>query len=174
MVTIKSKKFIHNAFALALSGPSIVLADAARPVSIGTTDGTLESQDWSSEDMTTVNFIKGGSALSEAETLNLKALYQKASRTQSIARILVLSWADKDGLTDEKVIDAQVTLAQKRGDVVKDMIFEMSQKPVEIHNMASLKRMTKLSQAMESKGGSQRAVVIFQKDKDSGTKAVGQ
>ncbi|RYZ89913.1 MAG: hypothetical protein EOP04_05515 [Proteobacteria bacterium] len=174
MVTIKSKTFIPHALALTLSGPSIVLADAARPVSIGTTDAPGEAQDWSSEDMTTVNFIKGGSALTEAETLNLKALYQKALRTHSIGKIRVLTWADKDVLKDEKVVDGQVTLAQKRADVIKDMLSEMSQKPVEIHNMAADKKASELSTAMETKGGSQRAVVIFEKEKSPGIKAFGR
>lgn len=94
--------------------------------------------DWSADDMTTVHFIRGGSALTEAETLNIKAIYEKVSRVQPVERMLVVAWPDRDDVKkDKKALDAQITLTQKRAEAVKEALVNLSKKPVRSINMAS-------------------------------------
>jgi hypothetical protein len=158
---------------LAIISCAPALAEAAKPISIGAADQANLSQIWAPDEMTTVNFIKGGSALTEAEALNLKALYEVSSRAGSIVKIQVIAWPDMDDLSfsQDKPRHAQVALAQKRIDTLTAFLNEMSQKLVETHNMASDKNAKKLSALLTSKGGPQRAVVIIERAKSPVTHA---
>lgn len=115
-----------------------LFADVAKPLEAVSPLVVLPMKEFAVEDVTTVNFIKGGSALSEAETLNLKAFYESSREKSPLTRITVLSWSDREGMEDDsKAIDAQITLAQKRAESIKEYLVNLSKLPVESVNMAS-------------------------------------
>lgn len=173
-------------------------SDLAKPTELGVVKVEEVEKSWMTVESTAVNFIKGGSALSEAETLNLKAVLEKAGRGSPIGRILVVSWADKEGLkSGEKSSDFQIELAQKRAEIVKKLLTDLSSKPVQSFNMASdsgwlaktfqtrdakLKDAVKfpdatsdqyrgLAEILEQQGGLGKGVVVIQKeDVEMGTK----
>lgn len=181
---------------------SVALASEAAPSAVGQPKVVKPVKAWSNVDSTSVNFIKGGSALSEAETLNLKALYEKSGRNAPVERILVVAWADKEGLkSEDKANASQVSLAQKRAEVIKQLMGDLSNKPVLSYNMAKdagwiaktfhtrdaeLKDALKfpdaadeqnraLAEILQQQGGLGKAVVILQKEDDNlGNQAAGR
>lgn len=89
------------------------------------------------KDMTTVNFARGGFALSEAELRNIRAVYKSVLADAQVSRIIVAAWPDREGIQkDEKLPEAQVSLAQKRAEAIKKVLREMSDRTIESYNMA--------------------------------------
>ncbi|RYZ55907.1 MAG: hypothetical protein EOP07_13370 [Proteobacteria bacterium] len=144
------------------------------------------------KDMTTVNFAKGGSALSEAELRNIRAVYKSVLADTQVSRVIVAAWSDREGIkSGVKLPPAQVNLAQKRAEAVKRILAEMSDKPIDSYNMAEdaswiektfrtkdakVKEEVKspgitpdgnvqsLAANLESKGGPGKTVVIVQRN----------
>lgn len=200
IATRKILNLLLNALLLSALTHS-VRAEEAKPEAPGTHRPVPSTKEWTADDSTSVNFIKGGSALTEAETLNLKALYERASNLGPVARILVVAWADKEGLkSNEKATEAQIVLAQKRAEVVKDVLVGLSQRHVESVNMAKdagwiaktfhtkeaeIKDAVKFPSAANEtrkalatlllqQGGLGKAVVILELEPKPGTRAVGR
>lgn len=110
---------------------------AASKMSQAMEDAETKLYDLMDKDINSVSFAKGGFALSENETRSLRAVYKSVLRDDSVKKVIVAAWADREGIrAGEKLSDADVALADKRTDAVKKVLTEVGAKNFELHNMA--------------------------------------
>ena len=149
------------------------------------------------KDITTVNFGKGRSQLSEAEVRNIRAVYQSVLDDTSVSGVIVAAWSDQTEIKDgKKLLPAQLAVAQKRTDAVKRILTDLGSKNVLTYVMgqdaswidktfrtddAKVKEVIQnpskandsnnlsIAKTLEDKGGPGKAVVIVQRNSTHAT-----
>ncbi len=132
----------HKIFVLmSLSFSSLGHAEAETQSANNALNSVLESAqttfyDLIDKDMTTVNFAKGGSALTEAELRNIRAVYKSVLSDSEVTSIIVAAWSDREregeGL---KLPLGQVKLADKRALAIKEVLRPMTYKAITSYTM---------------------------------------
>ena len=90
------------------------------------------------KDITTVNFKKGSSNLSNAEISSLKSLVTAAKKNGVVEEFVVAAWSDQEYPTapDQKLTVKQRDLADKRNDQIKNVLKEADSGTVSTYSMA--------------------------------------
>lgn len=149
-----------------------------------------ETYDLVDKDITSVSFSKGSHKLSKSDLSTIRAMYKAVLSDNTVEKVIVAAWADDKMPSGTKLSDAQVDLAEKRADAIKDVLKKMGNKNVDTYNMAKdatwigkvfetqnaeIKEAMKgnpaddananrIAQLLESKGGVSKAVVIIKRN----------
>jgi hypothetical protein len=149
-----------------------------------------ETYDLVDKDITSVSFSKGSHKLSKSDLSTIRAMYKAVLSDSTVEKVIVAAWADDKMPSGTKLSDAQVDLAEKRADAIKDVLKKMGNKNVDTYNMAKdatwigkvfetqnaeIKEAMKgtpaddananrIAELLESKGGVSKAVVIIKRN----------
>jgi hypothetical protein len=149
-----------------------------------------ETYDLVDKDITSVSFSKGSHKLSKSDLSTIRAMYKAVLSDNTVDKVIVAAWADDKMPSGTKLSDAQVDLAEKRADAIKDVLKKMGNKNVDTYNMAKdatwigkvfetqnaeIKEAMKgspaddananrIAELLESKGGVSKAVVIIKRN----------
>jgi hypothetical protein len=149
------------------------------------------------KETTTVTFSNGSSTLSEAEQNKIKALIPGYTGDKNIDKVIVAAWSDQayPQAADQKLPESARDLAEKRADVIEDLLekngvndvdtYSMAERPgwisrvfqtdqAQVKGQARDKGMDnqneeRISQILTSKGGPSKAVIIVKRDTDQRT-----
>jgi hypothetical protein len=148
-----------------------------------------ETYDLVDKDITAVSFAKGSHKLSKSDASTIRAMYKAVLTDDTVEKVIIAAWADDKMPTGGKLTDAQVDLANRRTDAIKDVLKKMGNKNIDTYNMAkdatwigkvfetqnaeikeALKgkpaddaNANRIAQMLESKGGVSKAVVIIKR-----------
>lgn len=163
--------------------------NAANKVEQAVEDLRQEAYDLVDKDITGVTFTKGSHKLSKSDLSTIRAMYKAVLTDDTVDKVIIAAWADEKMPSGGKLSDAQVDLAEKRADAIKDVLKKMGNKNVDTYNMAkdaswigkvfetqnaeikeALKgkpaddaNANRIAQLLESKGGVSKAVVIIKR-----------
>jgi hypothetical protein len=193
------KLFLASGLSLGLVNPTLLAQEgkieraaenAANKVEQAVENLKQETYDLVDKDITSVSFSKGSHKLSKSDLSTIRAMYKAVLSDNTVEKVIVAAWADDKMPSGTKLSDAQVDLAEKRADAIKDVLKKMGNKNVDTYNMAKdaswigkvfetqnaeIKEAMKgnpaddananrIAELLESKGGVSKAVVIIKRN----------
>ncbi len=196
------KLFLASGLSLGLLNPTLFAEEgkvekaaenAAAKVEQAVEDLKQETFDLVDKDITGVSFAKGSHKLSKSDLSTIRAMYKAVLTDDTVDKVIVAAWGDDKMPSGGKLSDAQVDLADRRVDAIKNVLKKMGNKNIDTYNMAkdaswigkvfetqnaeikeALKgkpaddaNANRIAQLLESKGGVSKAVVIIKRSMPS-------
>jgi len=123
-------------------------------------------------DAVAVAFVPGSAALTPEARTQLAALAVKAQVTGHVEQVLVGAWADHGAPAEGQTLPPeQRTLAEQRGDAVRQQLLRDGARNVAVHSFADAASWTardsdtqRLGRQLRERGGPGKAVVLLKPD----------